>query len=782
MYLYIAGVDRTNDLISYVGHTSSVITDEQQERTNKANFELRGAKPAENAEVRKFSAFPVISADANSVTLQADYKMQDLMLFRVGDPLYVSINSVNEERLLISSISNVGGNIKIVATTNFTNVPSIGSIAGKLEFAGNIVDIEDFNIEIAQNLQYRTGAIDYTRIFDKSNINDSFTNVDARYIVNAFCNRTINRNDALDSMDYEDNTAIQAVWTQSGDGLLPVMETGLYQEGSGCAKFAWTYSTGTASFTGAIPSRDETLYTGASSGVPTKGVLGLWLKFGDYTTVSSIDIKIGSSSSNYVSFSITPTSNEFVFWDKKLKTLSATGSPNWTALSYVNITVHASSSSYVLVDGIRLLEEKFMRHYPYVYTSGALASFSAALIKPTEAMQKLADILGWYWYIDYERYIHLFPSETNIAPFALNETSLNYSNLQISYDTSRLINRIIVKGADQASTSFYYEVRQGDGLFREWLTKTNFKALSVFVDRNTSTATMGVGTTTTSIVSTGHGLKSGDFIVNRTRSNAVRQIVVVDANTFTVDAVTSQTSGDTYSKFIEMNVGQEGFDSDDGFDYMQNPDQKSIRAVTAEATLKAGEFIQFKYHEVLELVVQRQRNASINNVIAILGHTDGIIDGVPIKDEKIKTRSEATKLAEAFLDKYSNTVITATFSTNYNGLKSGMLISIKDTDNSSRNINQQFVIQQVVQKELQNGYFEYNVTCSSFLYGIMEFFTQLLRKDRLKDLQVDDQILNIYGFAEQVEMSDSVTVTLRTPPFTWGVSTNDCKWGLGEWG
>ena len=111
-----------------------------------------------------------------------------------------------------------------------------------------------------------------------------------------------------------------------------------------------------------------------------------------------------------------------------------------------------------------------------------------------------------------------------------------------------------------------------------------------------------------------------------------------------------------------------------------------------------------------------------------------------------------------------------------------MLISIKDTDNSSRNINQQFVIQQVVQKKLQNGYFEYNVTCSSFLYGIMEFFTQLLRKDRLKDLQVDDQILNIYGFAEQVEMSDSVTVTLRTPPFTWGVSTNDCKWGLGEWG
>lgn len=132
MYLFIGGVDRTNDLISYVGHSSSVITDEQQEKTNKADFELRGSKPAENAEVRKFTAFPVTAATTNSVTLMADYRMQDLNLFRVGDAFYVSINSTNEERCLISSISNVNGYIKITATSNFLVTPSIGTIAGEL--------------------------------------------------------------------------------------------------------------------------------------------------------------------------------------------------------------------------------------------------------------------------------------------------------------------------------------------------------------------------------------------------------------------------------------------------------------------------------------------------------------------------------------------------------------------------------------------------------------------------------------------------------------------------
>ena len=49
---------------------------------------------------------------------------------------------------------------------------------------------------------------------------------------------------------------------------------------------------------------------------------------------------------------------------------------------------------------------------------------------------------------------------------------------------------------------------------------------------------MEATTTTTTVKATAHGLVTGDYIVNRTRSNAVREITYVDANTFTVSAVT----------------------------------------------------------------------------------------------------------------------------------------------------------------------------------------------------------------------------------------------------
>jgi hypothetical protein len=64
--------------------------------------------------------------------------------------------------------------------------------------------------------------------------------------------------------------------------------------------------------------------------------------------------------------------------------------------------------------------------------------------------------------IDYDKYIHLFQNETIPAPFSLNESSNNFNNLQIKYDTSRMVNRQVVRGAEETSTSRYSQVVQGD--------------------------------------------------------------------------------------------------------------------------------------------------------------------------------------------------------------------------------------------------------------------------------------------------------------------------------
>lgn len=65
------------------------------------------------------------------------------------------------------------------------------------------------------------------------------------------------------------------------------------------------------------------------------------------------------------------------------------------------------------------------------------------------------------------------------------------------------------------------------------------------------------GTTTTNIKVTAHGLITGDEIINTTRSNTSRTITRVDANNFTVDAITGQTSGDSikFLKFKKYFVG-----------------------------------------------------------------------------------------------------------------------------------------------------------------------------------------------------------------------------------
>lgn len=57
-------------------------------------------------------------------------------------------------------------------------------------------------------------------------------------------------------------------------------------------------------------------------------------------------------------------------------------------------------------------------------------------------------------------------------------------------------------------------------------------------------------------------------------------------------------------------------------------------------------------------------------------------------------------MAESMINKYSNVVITATFTTEQEGLEAGQVIRIKDTTSSLRNIDQDFIIQSVRLKQL----------------------------------------------------------------------------------
>jgi hypothetical protein len=813
MYLFIGNINRTTNL----RRNSISIQDELQERVNSASFSVSWFSPSYLDDVKIYEGYPIVSATSTSVTLKKSYwEAIQNNVFRIGEKVTVAIGESIEVSVKISGITFDWDNIRIIVPT-LSNTPTAWMLFGKKRFAGNIIDIQDANKEVLGNIEFQVTALDYTRIFDKKLINDTFEDRDARYIINDFCNTTVNRNIWLEEFNYANTTALRAIWTNN-----PTLDTSDYREWDSCMRFTYG-SVGTWSTVATIPSVDISemvtrsevwqynivdefgnnivdefgnflSYTLFSS----SGRLAFWYKV---ENVSSMTISIWSDSSNYVSKNITPES-WWVYYDVKISDMSVTWSPDYTAITFLKVEIVSTSSATIRIDGIRILDNDFFRHYPYVQETIAFDNFRVNRVKPSETMQRIADSLSWYWYVDYDKYIWLFPNTTLPAPIQITETSNNFANLSISYDTSRLINRQVVRWGEETSESIYSQVVEGNSIAREWIMKNKFKNLVVKLNDGSSTDTMEATTNTTTVKATAHGLVTGDYIVNRTRSNAVRQITRIDADTFTVDAITWQTSGDSFSLFVSKLVWVEGINADASYDYMSNFNEKSIRSADTEATLTAGQFLLFSYNEVIPILVQRTDNVSVDLMKNMLWYSDGIFDGQPITDQTITSRSEAINTAQAMVNKYSNVVITATFTTEQEWLEAWQLIRIKDTTSSERNIDKEFIIQSVKSKQLAWWENRHVVTCSSLLFGMLELLQQILANNRKIKVNEDEVINNIEDanetltvsdilitdidgeiIAEAIVISDTITTHVIEPPFYWWLTwlPSEMQWDEFVW-
>ncbi len=758
MYVFINDINRTSQVIN----NSITILDELQERINSAILEVAWFNPSYFEEIKLYEWFPIISATSTSITLNKSYNIAiQNNIFRIWDTLYFAIWLSDEETGIISSIDNNNWNIRLNFPTAFSNTPVALELAWIKKFAWNIIDVKDQNQTILENISFKIKCLDFTRVFDKKLLNDTYDTKDARFIVNDFCNITVNKNITLDDFSYTNTTDLRASWIESWDWNNPTLDTTDFRETTWAWNFDWTFSSGTANFINSITASNLSDFTGVNSWTPTKWVIWLWYETNDFSLITSIEFRIGSDSSNYWSFTITPTTNDWVFFDSKMKDMSIVWTPDWTVTDYIELVIIQTATSNINIDWIRILEEEFFKHYPFVETSATFDEFRIPRIKPTEIMQRLADELGWFWYIDYDRNIRLFPESTNFAPLDINESSNNFKDLAISIDTSRLINRQVIRWWNETSEDTYSQVVEWDWFIREWILKNKFKELVVKLDNNAVTDAMEASTTTTTVKATTHWLLVGDYIVNRTRSNAVREILTVpDWNTFTVDSVTGQVSWDTFSTFVTQSIWVEWLEEELTNNFMSNFNEKSIRNAEWETTLISGEFLQFTYKEVFPILVQRTDNISVSNIRNILWYTDWVFDWQPITDKTILSRSEAINLAEWKLKKYSNVVITAKFKTYQEWLQTGQLISIKDTTSSDRNINQSFLIQSVNSKQIAWWENIHTVTCSSLLFGFLELFQQLLATDRKIKVEEDEIINNIEDGFETVTITDIQTETV----------------------
>lgn len=798
---YVNGTERSADVQANTLH----ITNQIQQRTDNAGFTIfQGTKPVENQDVKIWAAAKVASIVSATIVLQDTYQT-NVNRFRAGQTIFLRIGESDQEKVTILSYT------ESTRTIVLTAVPSAAVVAddliGELIFAGVISGVEDSNVDSLSVIEYDVTAVDYTKIFDKKLVADTWTDVDSRYIINDSVNTTVNYNRTVDSMDYADNTAIQAEWAESGDGSNPTIDSADFMEGDASANLAWTFSGGTAMWAATPTAQDYSALTGANTGTPTDGEVMAWIKTSDYADITNLYIRVGSDSLNYARVRLAlRNSTDWQYCMAKLELGAITGTPNWAALDYCAVEVTETANGAIKINGIRINQTNSFTLFN-VQATNEFDDFRSPQLKPSALVNLLAKTFEYVWYIDYERDIHFAPKETEPSPYEITDSSNNFTDLSIDVDASQIGNRVLVRGGEKTSASRYAQVFEGNGAAREWIMKTKFNNMEVSIDNNTGTFTADASTTTTTIKETGHGLTTGDHIVNRTRSNAVRQVTVVDADTLTVEAVPSQTTGDTISKFsVAQTLGVEGLTDETTVEYVGNSNEKSVRATATEPTLTAASFIRFEYNERLPIQVQYTDTASANALKA-LGYGDGIFDLDPITDRNIKDTDTAIAIAQAKVREFSNAVITGRFKTDQEGLRSGQILHINET--TARSIDDYYVIQTVTMKQRGGqfkDYLEISVVFGTTLFGWIEFMQKLLAIKDAIEVNADDIVETFVTSDETVETSDvndiatgggfknaavaeiattdDSNIIAETAGWQWETSvgqTLETRWNLFEW-
>lgn len=771
--LYIGSVDFSD----WLDDGSLSIVNQIQQKADTARFSLLpGAdKPVENQELKIYDAIEIVSNTGPDLVLKdalrSGLSVFDFGKLRAGARIWLDVGGPNQERVTVQAIeAGAPGEINVTLTANPVNAHVAGELAGKLIFGGTLQRITSSNPHQLTDLNYECEAVDFTKIFDRKNINDSWQSFDARQIINDFLDTTVNFNVEADAMDYADNTAIQAAWTENGatDAGNPTIDTTDKIQGSAAGVFPWTFSTGSALWTGAIPSMDISEFLGVASGQPTKGNLSFWYRL--TAPVDAIVVGIGNDISNLGLVQLTPSfDTEWHFFSMALKTFPVSGAPDWTAVDFLAISIAESGSGSIIIDDIRVTADGSFTAYGLEGTD-EFEDARAAFKKPTVFVQELADALGMAWDIDYERDVKFFQRSSNPAPFSIGDGTDNFDKLSVEADVSQLKNRQDVRGGTRRTDATYSQVVAGNNAVREWLLKTSFAELVVHLDDNTSTDTMEATTSTTTVKATAHGLVTGDYIVNRTRSNAVRQIVVVDPDTFTVEAVASQASGDTFSKFATLKTdGVENLDDEASFDYMSSFAEKSVRASEQTPTLKTGEFLLFTYVEIVPVRAQVTDFVSVDAMKALVGG-DGIFDGQVIVDTTLDSIQAARDRAQAEVDQYSNPIVRVSFRTDHEGLVAGQLVFVGD---ATRGVSGDFLIQRVKAVYRTGDLPTFEVQCASTLFGIIEYFQKIARALGDRRVSDDEAIEQFIANAETITFTEEVEVSTSHNPESETITLNE---------
>ena len=146
-------------------------------------------------------------------------------------------------------------------------------------------------------------------------------------------------------------------------------------------------------------------------------------------------------------------------------------SPSEIAISIINEYTTGFTTTGVVACGVDVTTISFNR------------------VTVAEALTKLASIVNYFWYVDYNKDLHFFPRYENPAPFTITDDNDNYirNTLNIKKDLSQLRNRITVRG-DEEEGDVRTESYIADGEKVMFSTANKFATLPTVVVNGTTSS------------------------------------------------------------------------------------------------------------------------------------------------------------------------------------------------------------------------------------------------------------------------------------------------------
>lgn len=361
-----------------------------------------------------------------------------------------------------------------------------------------------------------------------------------------------------------------------------------------------------------------------------------------------------------------------------------------------------------------------------VATGPTVSSITFDHISIRKCFEKLQKLTGYVWYVDYEKFLFFQAPNAAAAPETITDSSDNFEEIAIDYDTSQVRNSVIVIGSEngEQDSNTTTETFNGDGATRAW------------------------------------ELDAKPSQVVSIKINGVSKQFSLDVNERDTDVFVYSFSG------------------------------QSFRLTDAQTTPVGGgspDQIEIVYYGRIPIITKEIDPVSIASFAARDGG-DGTYE-YTIKEASITSKEEATERALQELAEFADPLVNGQFQTRTSLLSPGSVFSpgqVLTVNLPTYGIDEDtaFLIQEVSISMVEDGsdteYF-YTVRFGGKKVGVQEFLESLAAEEG--EVTNAELILTIESLSDSfVTTANAPTHALYTPPFQYGPSGSpQGRYGLSEW-